>query len=82
MIVNPGSVSQPVYADDYPCAHVIESGSPDATYAIAEHIDGQWRSSHFAIPYGHAEMAALAKSRGRLDWECALLTGYMPRSPQ
>ena len=79
LIVNPGSVGQPAYADDHPYPHVIESGSPDARYGIVEYIDGQWQSSHFAIPYRHAEMAALAKSRGRLDWECALLTGYMPR---
>ena len=82
LIVNPGSVGQPAYADDHPYPHVVESGSPDARYAIVEYIDGQWRSSHFAIPYKHAEMAALAKSRGRLDWEGALLTGYMPRGPQ
>ena len=82
LIVNPGSVGQPAYADDQPYPHVIESGSPDARYGIAEYVDGQWRSSLFAVPYRHAEMAALAKSRGRLDWECALLTGYMPRSSQ
>ena len=82
LIVNPGSVGQPAYADDQPYPHAIESGSPDARYGIAEYVDGQWRSSLFAVPYRHAEMAALAKSRGRLDWECALLTGYMPRSSQ
>jgi putative phosphoesterase len=82
LIVNPGSVGQPAYADDQPYPHVVESGSPDARYGIVEHIGGQWRSSLFAIPYRHAEMAALAKSRGRLDWECALLTGYMPRNLQ
>ena len=82
LIVNPGSVGQPAYADDYPYPHVVESGSPDARYAIVEHNEGQWRSSHFAVPYRHAEMAALAKSHGRPDWEYALLTGYMPRSPQ
>lgn len=82
LIVNPGSVGQPAYADDYPRPHVIESGSPDARYAIVERIDGQWRASFFAIPYRHAEMAALAKSRGRLDWEHALMTGYMPRPAQ
>ena len=82
LIVNPGSVGQPAYADDQPYPHVIESGSPDARYGIVEHLEGQWRSSLFASAYRHAEMAALAKSRGRLDWECALLTGYMPRDSQ
>ena len=80
LIVNPGSVGQPAYADDHPYPHVIESGSPDARYGIAELIDGQWRSNLLTVPYRHAKMAALARSRGRLDWECALLTGYMPRA--
>lgn len=80
LIVNPGSVGQPAYADDRPYLHVIESGSPDARYGIVEHIDGQWRSNLLTVPYPHAGMAALAKSRGRLDWECALSTGYMPRA--
>ena len=80
LIVNPGSVGQPAYADDYPYPHVIESGSPNARYAIVEHIDGQWRSSHFALPCRHAEMAALAKARGRLDWTCALSRGHMSLS--
>ena len=82
LIVNPGSVGQPAYADDQPYPHVIESGSPDARYGIVEYIGGQWRSSLVAVPYRHEEMAALANSRGRLDWECALLTGYMPRNRQ
>ena len=79
LIVNPGSVGQPAYADDHPYPHVIESGSPDARYAIVERIDGRWQSNLLAIPYPHVAMAALAASRGRADWECALLTGYMPR---
>lgn len=81
LIVNPGSVGQPAYADDYPYPHVIASGSPDARYAIVEQYEGQWRSSLLNVPYKHREMAALAKSRGRLDWEVALLTGYMSSIP-
>nr|WP_315398221.1 metallophosphoesterase family protein [uncultured Duganella sp.] len=80
LIVNPGSVGQPAYADEHPYPHAVESGSPDARYAIVEHIDGVWRSSLFTIPYRHAEMAALARANGRPDWEHALLTGYMPRA--
>ena len=80
LIVNPGSVGQPAYADDHPYPHVVESGSPDARYAIVEQVDGGWRSCLFAVPYRHADMAALARSNGRPDWEHALLTGYMPRA--
>ncbi len=76
--MNPGSVGQPAYADDAPYPHVVEIGSPDARYAIAEKRDGHWQAILIAVPYAFRVMAALAKSRGRLDWECALLTGYMP----
>jgi putative phosphoesterase len=77
-IVNPGSVGHPAFADDHPYPHVIETGSPDARYAIVEKRAGQWSAELFAVPYPHFEMAALARARKRLDWESALLTGYMP----
>lgn len=77
LIVNPGSVGQPAYADDHPHPHVVESGSPDARYAIVEQVGGQWQAGLLTVPYRHAEMAALAKARGRPDWACALSTGYM-----
>lgn len=76
-IVNPGSVGQPAFADDYPYPHVIESGSPDARYALLERRGGQWRASMCTVPYAHDEMAALAASRGRADWARALATGYV-----
>jgi putative phosphoesterase len=78
LIVNPGSVGHPAYADDYPYPHVVETGSPDARYAIVEKRDGVWLASLCTVPYDHVEMAALANSRGFADWESALLTGYIP----
>jgi putative phosphoesterase len=77
LIVNPGSVGQPAYADDAPYPHHVETGSPDARYAIVEKCAGHWQAILIALPYDYRSMAALAKSHGRLDWECALLTGYM-----
>lgn len=77
LIVNPGSVGHPAYEDDYPYPHLVETGSPDARYAIVEKCDGVWSASLFSVPYDHFEMAVLAKSRGFVDWESALLTGYM-----
>jgi putative phosphoesterase len=77
LIVNPGSVGQPAFADDHPYPHVVETGSPDARYAIVEKRDGIWTASLFSVPYDHVEMAALAKVRDFADWESALLTGYM-----
>jgi putative phosphoesterase len=77
LIVNPGSVGQPAFDDDLPYPHVVESGSPDARYAIVEAVKGNWVSQLFTVPYDHQAMAQLARLRQRPDWECALLTGYM-----
>ncbi|MEC5162666.1 putative phosphoesterase [Janthinobacterium sp. CG_S6] len=77
LIVNPGSVGQPAYRDDYPHPHAIESGSPDARYAIAERRAGVWQAELIGVPYPHRDMAALAALRGRDDWVVALNSGYM-----
>jgi predicted phosphodiesterase len=78
LIVNPGSVGQPAYADDYPYPHLIETGSPDARYAIVEQREGLWQSSLISVPYDSYAMAALAHARGRPDVAYALSFGYMP----
>jgi len=80
LIVNPGSVGQPAYADDHPYPHAIESGSPDARYAIVERRQRQWQAQLHSIPYDHRSMAALARRNGREDWAAALTSGYMPMS--
>jgi len=77
-VVNPGSVGQPAYDDTHPVPHVIETGSPDARYAIVERLKDGWSVSLLSVPYDHAAMAQLARLRGRSEWEHALLTGYMP----
>lgn len=77
LIVNPGSVGQQAFDDDQPYPYVVESGSPDARYAIVEKHNGAWLASPITVPYAHQEMAALARLRQRPDWESALLTGYM-----
>ncbi len=77
IIVNPGSVGLPAYEDELPEPHVVETGSPDARYAIVEKSRDGWIVSLFSVPYDFKPMADMAKSRGRLDWERALLTGYM-----
>lgn len=80
LIVNPGSVGQPAYADDYPYPHCVETGSPDARYAIVERRNGEWLAELISVPYDARPMAALARARGRLDVEHALLTGYLPHN--
>lgn len=79
LIVNPGSVGLQAYDDDRPYFHLIENGSPDARYAIIEKRNGEWHTQLLSIVYDHLAMAQLAKQRARLDWEYALLTGYMPK---
>jgi predicted phosphodiesterase len=77
LIVNPGSVGQPAYDDDEPYRHVIETGSPDARYAIVEYgLDG-WMASLHAVPYDPRPMAQLAIRNDRPEWAFALLSGRM-----
>ena len=42
LIVNPGSVGCPGYDDDEPVSHKVETGSPDACYAILSKVGGRW----------------------------------------
>lgn len=77
LIVNPGSVGLQAYTDDHPQPYVMERGSPDAQYAIVERTPRGWVATQHAVPYDVAAMAALAKARGRGEWERALLSGYV-----
>lgn len=77
LIVNPGSVGLPAFDDTVPIPHVIETGSPDARYAIIERHGNAWSSALVSVPYDHGSMARLARLHHRPDWERALLTGTM-----
>jgi predicted phosphodiesterase len=77
LLVNPGSVGVPGYDDTVPIPHVIETGSPDARYAIIERHGTAWSAALISVPYDRRSMARLARQRHRPDWERALLTGYM-----
>jgi len=77
VIVNPGSVGLPAYDDIHPSPHVVETGSPDARYAIVDRSPDGWVVSLLSVPYDHKAMAHQARLRGRPEWEHALLTGYM-----
>lgn len=76
VIVNPGSVGQPAYRDYFPHPQVIQSGSPDARYAIAENHNSERSSMLISVPYPHHQMVQLANLRQRQDWAHALETGY------
>jgi predicted phosphodiesterase len=78
LILNPGSVGLPAYQDDEP-AHVSETGTPHARYAMLEICPDESVSFEFrAVPYDFEEAALRAEANGRPSWAHALRTGFMP----
>ena len=78
LIVNPGSVGLQAYDDAHPHWHQIETGSPDARYAVVERGPVGWSAALISVPYDHEPMARLADEHGQPDWAHALRSGYMP----
>lgn len=79
VVINPGSVGLPAYDDPEAPAHVSESGSPHARYAILT-VEGGLLAGveHIALRYDHESAAAQADRNGRPEWGYALRTGFMP----
>jgi predicted phosphodiesterase len=77
LVVNPGSVGLPAYDDASPSYHVVETGSPDARYAVLERRASDWTVALLSVPYDFAPMADLADRNGRPDWSHALRTGFV-----
>lgn len=77
LIVNPGSVGLQAYEVIHPHPHIIETGSPDARYAIVERLTDIWVSTLISVPYSYRAMAKLALSRQRQAWARALSSGYL-----
>ena len=77
MIVNPGSAGCPGYRDVTPYPHTLETGTPDACYAILERQAERWQATFRHVPYDHEAMAALARQNQRLEWASALATGWI-----
>lgn len=75
LIVNPGSVGLPAFADDLPYPHVMEAGTPHARYAIVRRTEGEWRAEHVAVGYDWESAATLACENGRPDWARWLRSG-------
>jgi predicted phosphodiesterase len=75
MIVNPGSVGLPAYADDRPFPHAVESGSPEARYAILTEHAGSWSAELLRVEYAWEAAAQIAEHNRRFDWARALRTG-------
>ena len=81
LIVNPGSVGCPAYDDPSHQAHVSESGTPHARYAIIDIQSNAAVNVAFkALNYPHEVAAQRAEANGRPEWAHALRTGMMPPS--
>lgn len=76
VIVNPGSIGCPAYDDTHPVSHQMQTGTPNASYAIVEEGAAGWRVSFRSVPYEAEAASRLAASRGRPDWARALATGW------
>ena len=77
LIVNPGSVGLPGYRGRPPSSYRVETGTPDACYAVLERGLRQWSVTLHYVPYDPAPMAALARSGGMHDWANAIATGWV-----
>jgi predicted phosphodiesterase len=76
LVVNPGSIGLPAYEHDDPHPHEMETGAPDARYAILERREGEWCAELVAVPYAYLAAARQAERHGREDWAIALRTGF------
>ena len=75
-LINPGSVGLQAYDDDFPCPHRMETGSPDARYALLETEAGKLvRVEHITVAYDYREAVAHARRNGRDDWAKWLASG-------
>lgn len=77
LVVNPGSVGCPGYTGRRPVRHTVETGTPDACYAILERRQAIWRVTFRHVPYDHMAMAVLARHNGFPEWASALATGWI-----
>jgi predicted phosphodiesterase len=75
LVVNPGSVGLPAYADDSPYPHAMETGSPHARYAVLSRQSGGWTVEHVSVPYPWRVAATVARRNGREDRARCIETG-------
>ncbi|MEO3472948.1 metallophosphoesterase family protein [Roseomonas sp. CAU 1739] len=74
IILNPGSVGCPVFAD-HPAAAGVEHRSPHARYAILTLRRGRWGAELLALDYDWYAAAQRALANGQPDWAAAMATG-------
>ena len=76
LVLNPGSVGCPAYADATAPAHVSEVGSPHARYAVLTGRDDEWSAEFVALQYDWGAASKRAGENGRPEWARALATGF------
>jgi predicted phosphodiesterase len=76
VIVNPGSIGLPAYEDPTPPAHVSETGSPHARYAIIELQADRVEVEMIMVSYDHCGAAKRAEENGSAPWAHFLATGF------
>ncbi|GAA5616150.1 MULTISPECIES: metallophosphoesterase family protein [Brucella] len=76
MLVNPGSVGCPGYDDDHPVPHVVQTGNPNASYAVIEQTGSGRQITLRNIPYDTARMVRMAENNGRADWARVVRSGW------
>jgi len=77
LVVNPGSVGLPAYADDLPHPHTMQAGTPHARYAVVDDSTGRWQVTFHAVEYDWESSARIAQGNGRPDVARALRTGHV-----
>jgi predicted phosphodiesterase len=78
-ILNPGSVGCAGYQDGTGRAHVSESGTPLASFALLTlKPSGEPDVTFRFVPYDNEAAARRAMENGRPDWAVPLRTGWMP----
>jgi len=76
VILNPGSVGCPGYDDNQPVYHRMQTGTPNASYAVVEMRAGGPVISFRSVPYDHEKAAEQARRNGRPDWARSVATGW------
>lgn len=77
LVVNPGSVGCPGYDGRKPVYHKVQTGTPDACYAILARSPQGWSVTFRYVPYDHMAMAELSRTNGMPVWASALATGWV-----
>ncbi len=77
LVVNAGSVGCPGYDGEEPVYHKVQTGTPDACYAILERTRHGWSVTFRYVPYDHMLMAEMARRNGMPVWASALATGWV-----